>query len=92
MEQTQQAPPSQQSTYAESDAKSKAEKLKEYENDYLQRIEQQRIDDKKANKELLESEVKSRAQKIRGSLPKGFEPKSETEPPKPSRGTLPKGF
>jgi hypothetical protein len=92
MDQTQKDPPAQQSTYAESDAKSKAEKLKEYEDEYLQRIQQQGIDDEKAYQELLEAEVKSRAQKTRGSLPKGFEPKSEPEPTKPSRGTLPKGF
>jgi hypothetical protein len=90
MEQTQQAPSPQQSTYVESGGQSKAKKLKDYEDDYLQRIEQQRIDDEKTYRELLEAEVKSRAQKTRGSLPKGFESKSE--PPKSSRGTLPKGF
>ena len=47
--------------------------------------------DEKAYREL-EAEVQSRAQKTRGSLPKDFESKSEPEPPKSSRGTLPKGF
>jgi len=77
-----------------SDGKSREEKLVDYEEDYLQRIEQQKIDDEKAFDELLEAEAKSRATASRGTLPKGFEPKQESEPetPKASRGTLPKGF
>jgi hypothetical protein len=94
MEQAQQAPPQQQSTNVADDGKSRVEKLANYEADYLQRIEQQKIDDEKAFDELLEAEDKARSTASRGTLPKGFEPKQESEPeaPKTSRGTLPKGF
>ena len=82
---------SQQSTSSD-DGKSREEKLAEYEADYLQRIEQQRIDEDKAFDGLLEAEAKARSTASRGTLPKGFEPKPEPEAPKASRGTLPKGF
>jgi len=92
-------PSQQQSTYAGNDGKSRQEKLAEYEADYLQRLEQQRIDEEKAFDELLEAEAKARSTASRGTLPKGFEPKPQPEAPKPqpeapkpSRGTLPKGF
>ena len=52
--------------------KSRGDKLAEYESDYLQRIEQQRIDDEKAFDELLEAESKARSTSSRGTLPKGF--------------------
>ena len=83
----------QQSTSAD-DGKSRQEKLTDYEAEYLQRIKQQRIDEDEAFDELLEAEAKARATASRGTLPKGFEPKQESEPeaPKASRGTLPKGF
>jgi len=87
MGQTQQAPP-QQSTYVADDGKSRGDKLADYEADYLQRLEQQRIDDEKAFDELLEAESKARSTSSRGTLPKGFEPKSESETPKASRGTV----
>ena len=92
MEQTQQAPPPQQSTYVADDGKSRDEKLADYEADYLQRLEQQKIDEEKEFQQLLEAEAKARATASRGTLPKGFEPKPEPEAPKASRGTLPKGF
>jgi hypothetical protein len=84
---------SQQSTTSD-DGKSRGEKLAEYEEDYLKRIEQQKVEEQKAFDELLEAEAKARATASRGTLPKGFEPKPEPEPeaPKASRGTLPKGF
>ena len=85
-------PSQQQSTYAGNDGKSRQEKLAEYEANYLQRLEQQRIDEEKAFDELLEAEAKARSTASRGTLPKGFEPKPQPEAPKPSRGTLPKGF
>ena len=91
MGQTQQAPPQEQSN-AGDDGKSRKDKLEEYENEYLQRIEQEKIEDEKAYQELVEEEVKSRAKRTRGSLPKGFESTPEPETPKSSRGTLPKGF
>jgi hypothetical protein len=74
--------------------KSRKENLEDYESDYLQRMENERIDDEKAYQEIIEAETKSKAQQTRGSLPKGFEPTSEPEPepPKSSKGTLPKGF
>jgi hypothetical protein len=90
MGQSQQAPP--QSTNVKDDGKSREEKLAEYEAEYLQRLEQQRIDEEKAFDELLEAESKARSTASRGTLPKGFEPKPEPEAPKTSRGTLPKGF
>ena len=87
-------PPQQQSTNVADDGKSRGDKLADYEADYLQRLEQQRIDEDKAFDELLEAESKARSTAGRGTLPKGFEPKPESEPeaPKASRGTLPKGF
>jgi hypothetical protein len=94
MEQTQSPPPS---TTAQS--KSKAEQLEEYEKDYLQRLEQDRIDQQKAYEEELQREAAESAAKsqasagsTRGSLPKGFESQPEPEKPKSSKGTLPKGF
>ena len=82
----------QASSDSSSEEKSKKQQLEEYENDYLKRIEQEKIEDKKAYQEQVEAEAKSKAQQTRGVLPKGFEPKPESESPKTSRGTLPKGF
>ena len=93
-EQTQSPPPS---TTAQS--KSKAEQLEDYEKDYLQRLEQDRIEQQKAYEEELQREAAESAARAqasagstRGSLPKGFEPQPEPEKPKSSKGTLPKGF
>ena len=74
--------------------KSKQDKLSDYEDDYLKRLEQQKIDDAKAAAEeaAAEAAAKVSANKRGGALPKGFEAKAEPEPPKKSRGTLPKGF
>ena len=85
-----QAPPPQQVKYSSSEEKSKGDKLAEYEKDYLQRIENQKIEQEKEIDRLLEEESKRRSSATRGSLPKGFEPKPEA--PKQTRGTLPKGF
>jgi len=76
------------------DDQSKQDKLSEYEDDYLKRLEQQKIDDAKAAAEAAaeEAAAKVSANKKGGALPKGFEVKAEPEPPKKSRGTLPKGF
>ena len=87
---TGQTSPPQQTASSNNAGKSRKQQLEEYENDYLQRIEQQRIEEEKAYQEIIEAEARSRAQQTRGSLPKGFEP--EPEQPKKSRGTLPKGF
>ncbi len=81
----------QQSTSA-NDGKSRQEKLADYEAEYLQRIEQQRMDEDEAFDKLLEAESKARSTASRGSLPKGFEQNPKPEAPKASRGTLPKGF
>ena len=88
---SEQAPPSQT---AQSDGKSKQDKLSDYEADYLKRLEQQKIDDAKAAAEAAAEEAKAKvsANKKGGALPKGFEAKAEPEPAKSSRGTLPKGF
>ncbi|MDC1136916.1 trans-sialidase, partial [Nitrosopumilus sp.] len=88
---SEQAPPPQT---AQSDGKSKQDKLSDYEADYLKRLEQQKIDDAKAAAEAAAEEAKAKvsANKKGGALPKGFEAKSEPEPAKSSRGTLPKGF
>ncbi len=58
----------------------------------MQRIEQEKIAREQESKKIAEAETKARSQKTRGILPKGFETPSESEPPKTSRGTLPKGF
>jgi len=57
-------------------------------------LEKQKIDDAKAAAEeaAAEAAAKVSANKRGGALPKGFEAKAEPEPPKKSRGTLPKGF
>jgi len=88
---SEQAPPSQT---AQSDGKSKQDKLSDYEADYLKRLEQQKIDDAKAAAEAAAEEAKAKVSgnKKGGALPKGFEAKAEPEPAKSSRGTLPKGF
>ncbi|MEK6931448.1 MAG: trans-sialidase, partial [Thermoproteota archaeon] len=82
----------QVSSHTSNSGKSKKEQLEEYEKDYLQRIDQQRIEEEQAYQEAIEDEVKSRASATRGTLPKGFESKPAPEQPKTSRGTLPKGF
>jgi hypothetical protein len=86
---SEQAPPPQT---AQSDGKSKQDKLSDYEADYLKRLEQQKIDDAKAAAEAAAeaAAAKVSANKKGGALPKGFEAKAE--PAKSSRGTLPKGF
>jgi len=88
---SEQAPPPQT---AQSDGKSKQDKLSDYEADYLKRLEQQKIDDAKAAAEAAAEEAKAKVStnKKGGALPKGFEAKSEPKPAKSSRGTLPKGF
>ena len=68
------------------------EQLEEYEKDYLQRMEQERIEQEQAYQKAVESETQRKSSQTRGTLPKGFEPKPAPEAPKPSRGTLPKGF
>ncbi|MBS3922836.1 MAG: trans-sialidase, partial [Nitrosarchaeum sp.] len=82
----------QSQTSSESSGKSRKEQLEEYEKEYLQRIEQQRIEDEQRYQEAVVEEVKTRTNTTHGALPKGFEAKSAPEPPKTSRGTLPKGF
>ena len=76
------------------EGKSKQQLLEEYESQYLQRIEENKIAQEKAYQEALADESASRASSTQGSLPKGFEPASAPEPeaPKTSKGTLPKGF
>ena len=88
--QTQQAPPPQQTS--SNSGKSRQEELEEYEKEYLQRLENEKIAQEKELDRIIEEESKRRSSATRGSLPKGFEPKPEPEAPKPSRGTLPKGF
>ena len=73
------------------EGKSRKELLEEYENEYLQRIEQERVAAEKAYQEAMAAEAQRRAST--GTLPKGFEaPAPEPEKPKETRGTLPKGF
>src|SRR3972149_546144 len=82
----------QSQTYQTPPPKPRKEQLEEYEKEYLQRIEQQRIEEEQAYQEAVEDEVKARTNATHSALPKGFEPKPATEQPKTSRGTLPKGF
>ena len=85
-ETTQQAdtsnPPPQQSS-----TKSRSEELAEYEQNYLKRLEEDQ-----AVQEQSSQETQPDTSSLRGTLPKGFKPQPPPEPPKPSRGTLPKGF
>ena len=88
--QTQQSPPPQSS-----DTTTRQEKLNEYEKDYLERLEQTKIQREQEYQQALAEEAKAKAAKAssnRGTLPKGFEPQPEPEAPKKSKGTLPKGF
>jgi len=92
--QTQSPPPS-----TTTQSKSRSKHLEDYENDYMKRLEQDKIDQQKAYEEELKREAAEAAAKAqasagssRGSLPKGFEAKPEPEKPKSSKGTLPKGF
>ncbi len=80
------------SSHTSNSGKSKKEQLEEYEKDYLQRIDQQRVKEEQTYQEAIEDEVKARSSATRGTLPKGFESKPAPEQPKTSRGTLPKGF
>jgi len=72
--------------------KSRKEQLAEYEKEYLQRIEQQRIEEENAYQKAVEEEVQIRSNVTHKALPKGFEPAPSPEPTKSSKGTLPKGF
>src|SRR3970282_2838196 len=83
---------SQVSSHPSNSEKSRTEQLDEYENEYLQRIKQQRIEEEQAYQEAVEDEVKARTNATHSALQKGFELKPATEQPKTSRGTLPKGF
>ena len=58
--QTQQAPPPQQTTYSSSEGKSRKQQLEEYEKDYLERIEQERVEQEKEFDRLLEEEAKKK--------------------------------
>ncbi|MCY4490675.1 MAG: trans-sialidase, partial [Thaumarchaeota archaeon] len=92
--QQQQAPPPPSQSSASEQA-SRKEQLEAYEKNYLERMEQDRIESEKAYQALLAEEAKvkdTQTSSKRGSLPKGFEAKPEPEPPKKSKGTLPKGF
>ena len=83
---------SQVSSTPESSGKSRKEQLEEYEQEYLQRMEQQRIEDEKRYQEAVVEEVQTRSKVTHGALPKGFEATPAPETPKTSKGTLPKGF
>ncbi len=73
------------------EGKSRQQLLEEYENDYLKRIEDERIAAEQAYQEAVAAEAKRRASS--GTLPKGFEAAPEPEAAsKQSKGTLPKGF
>ena len=73
------------------EGKSRQQLLEEYENEYLQRIENERVAAEQAYQEAVAAEAQRRAST--GTLPKGFEaPAPEPEAPKQSKGTLPKGF
>ncbi len=62
-----------QTSFQTSDSKkTKKEQLEEYEQDYLRRIEQQRIEEEQAYQKVVEEEIKSRTKATRGVLPKGF--------------------
>ena len=76
------------------EGKSRKQLLEEYENEYLQRTERERVEAEKAYQETVAAEAQRRASEQRGTLPKGFEPPKPAEPEKPkeTRGTLPKGF
>ena len=84
----------QQSPPPPPDDRNRSQKLADYEADYLNRLEEQRQEAAKAMAEQAAAEAAEAASASgsgkRGALPKGFEPKPE--PPKKSRGTLPKGF
>jgi hypothetical protein len=62
----------QVSSYSGNSGKSRKEQLEDYEKAYLQRIEQQRIEEEQAYQKVVEAEAKSRTNATRGSLPKGF--------------------
>jgi len=83
---------SQVSSHASSSGKSRKEQLEDYEREYLQRIEQQRIEEEQSYQEAVEEAVQTRTNATHSALPKGFEAKPVSEKPKTSRGTLPKGF
>jgi len=98
--QTQQAPtpevpPAEQQTTIDDSGQSKQDKLADYEADYMKRLEQAKIDAVEAEAESQIEEAKAAATNSKGgALPKGFEaaPEAAPEPPKASKGTLPKGF
>ena len=88
-----------QPSSASTQSKSKSEQLEEYEKNYLQRLEQEKIDQQKAYAEELKREAaeaaarsQASASSNRGTLPKGFEAKPEPAKSTSSKGTLPKGF
>src|SRR3990167_5916360 len=68
----------QVSSYSGNSGKSRKEQLEDYEKAYLQRIEQQRIEEEQTYQEAVEDEVKARTNATHSALPKGFEPKPAT--------------
>ena len=72
--------------------KSKKQQLEDYETNYLQRLEQQKIDDELEYQKALAEETQTRTKQTHGALPKGFESKPEPNVQQTSKGTLPKGF
>ena len=54
--------------------KSKSQSLEDYEKDYLERLEQKKVDDAKAAAEAAEAEAAASTQSSKGSMPKGWKP------------------
>lgn len=61
-------------------------------NVYEDQTEQQKTESEQKYQESVKEEVKPATNTSRGSLPKGFESKTNSDQPKKSKGTLPKGF
>ena len=74
-----QTPTSEQISIESNNAKSRKQQLEEYENEYLNRIEEQKFLLEKMDERLFENETKTNYSHLRGSLPKGYELPSETE-------------
>ncbi|HIE46328.1 MAG TPA: trans-sialidase [Nitrosopumilus sp.] len=93
----QQAPPQEapketvQTQTTSTSGASKQQELKNYEADYLKRLDQEQVDAAKAYADAQAAD-KATANKKGGALPKGFEAATPQEAPKSSKGTLPKGF
>ena len=79
LSQLKQTPTPEQISIDPNKVKSRKQQLEEYEKEYLNRIEEQKLLLEEIDDPIVESEIKIKLSNIRGSLPKGYEIRSTPE-------------